>query len=184
MATTLHRVRTVWSGATGLPGYTNTYFSDAFQAQAQVDAVRDAWTVLIADLQTSLTATVEGAVMTLDTASGQFTGVTPATARTVDFTNAGQALPLQVQGLIFMKTGLFVNGRNLSGRWFIPGWTEADNTGGAPVSNAILKMINVGQTLLASGLDWHVYSPTHHVSAAVASVSSPTHWGGLVSRRQ
>lgn len=184
MATTLHRVRTVWSGGTGLPGYSSTYFAGITPTQSLIDAVRDAWTVMAADLNTNVTATVEATVMELDVATGKFTNAAAATARVVDFTSAGQVLPLQVQGIVHYGTGFFVNGRELKGRWFIPGWTEVDNTLGVPNSNAILKMINVGQTLITLNVGWEAYSPTHHVSAPVISSSSPTHWGGLQSRRQ
>lgn len=184
MAISVQRVRTVWSGAPGLPGYTNTFFSVPSPAQELIDSVRDAWTVLVADINTNVTATVEATVMNLDVLSGKFTGATAGVARTVDMTALGQALPLQVQGLIFLSTGEFVNGHELKGRWFVPGWTENDNSTGVPSSNAILKMINVVNTLIATPHGLCVYSPTHHVSADVISGSSPTHWGGLVSRRQ
>lgn len=122
--------------------------------------------------------------MELNVATGQFTSAQAGTARVVDFGGLGQNLPLQVQGILHYGTGVFVNGHELKGRWFIPGWTENDSTGGVPTQNAILKMINVGQTLMGLNVGWEAYSPTHHMSAPVISASSPTHWGGLVSRRR
>lgn len=184
MATFLHRVRTVWSGGTGLPGYSSTYFAGITPVQSLIDAVRDCWTVMAGDLNTNVTATVEATVMELNVATGQFTSAQAGTARVVDFTGVGQVLPLQTQGILHYGTGFFVNGRELKGRWFIPGWTETDNTLGVPTSNAILKMINSGQTLLGLNVGWEAYSPTHHVSAPVITCSSPTHWGGLKSRRE
>lgn len=182
--TTLNKVRTVWTGGSGMPGYSTIYFSAAFNAQACVDAVRDALTVLAPGYSSQITATVDPIVTQVDDVTGDVTGTQVATQRVIPGTAAGNMLPVATQGLIGFRTGFYQTGRELRGKWYIPGMVaSASTSAGAPTSTATLTLINAGNTLIGATPELVVYSPTKHVSAVVVSAYSPTKFAVLRSRR-
>lgn len=123
------RVRTVFGGVQGTPWYSNLYFrgtedTDAIEAHAAVD---DFWTALATVICTPVTWTIEGEVAVLDTVTGQ----PVATHQVPPETGAGSAsgvarVPTALQILVRLGTGVFLNGRRVRGRIFIPGSGEGN----------------------------------------------------------
>jgi hypothetical protein len=180
----VQRVRIVWTGLPGLPGYSNLFFSAALNPQDQIDLVRDAVIQLQPYIGGAVTASVDGTVTLTDTDTGQVTGVLAGTARTIVGSGSGDQLPPSVQGLVGFRTGVFRNGHEVRGRWNIPGMLETNSTGlGAPTSTVSLQLIAAGNILKNGAPPFVVYSPTHKLAAEVAAVYTPTKWAVLKSRR-
>lgn len=180
----VNKVRTVWTGFGGAPGYSNLYFGGSPPAQSCIDAVRDAITILQPGFNSGVTATIDPVVVTIDDFTGNVTGTVTGTQRVVVGTQSGELLPLATQGLIGFRTGIYATGREIRGRWFIPGMTETANVAaGVPSSSAILTFINAGNSLIGAVPEFVVYSRTKKASASVVSAYSPTKWAVLRSRR-
>lgn len=180
----LQRVRTVWTGTTGMPGYSNHYFTSAATAQACVDIVRDALTQLNSSISTAVTANVDPVVFSIESTTGDNVGTNTVTGRTLVGSGSGDMLPLSTQGLVGFRTGNFVAGRELRGKWFVPGMAETNNTAaGAPISTVQLSLIAAGNILVNGAPDFVIYSRTHKVYSSATSAYSPTKWAVLRSRR-
>jgi hypothetical protein len=90
------------------------------------------------------------------------------------------------QGLIRWRTGVFIAGRELRGRTFIPGATESRSANGRPDSTYITTAETAAQDLLdnaALGAALVVYSVTHRQVELVQSRSVWGQWAVLRSRR-
>lgn len=182
------RVTTVLTGAAGMPAYNNLYFGGltAGEAQAAADAARAFWDDFAATLVGTFTANVESDVASVNPATGQTVEVFNTTTLPIAFTAAGDALPNATQGLIRLRTGDFVNGRELRGRIFIPRWPEAASAAGVPMAGSITLMDDAVNALIAAGSaagDLAVYSTTHRQFSLVTSGNAWTEWAVLRSRR-
>ena len=180
----IQRVRIVWSGLPGMPGYSNLWFNAPLNPQDQIDLVRDAVTQLQPSIAGAVTATVEGVVTLTDTDTGQVTGVLSGTARTIVGGGTGDVLPTSTQGLVGFRTGVFRNGHEVRGRWNIPGMLEVNSSNlGAPSTAVQLQLIAAGNILRNGAPPFVIYSPTHKLAAEVAAVYTLTKWAVLRSRR-
>jgi hypothetical protein len=110
-------------------------------------------------------------------------------------TNGATQLPFTTQGLIRLRTGVFVNGRELKGRLFIPGPSQTSNANGAPTSTYVSTLNSAATNLMgATGPDWAVYSrpfegsvrdpnPRLGQAASLSSATCWSKWAVLRSRR-
>lgn len=122
--TTLYRIRTVWSGFPGAPGYTNLYFgtTDPLLAGAGIaaSAVRTFWNSLAGMIPNGASLQVEAAVAEIEDYSGEQVGelqVTPAPA-VVTGTSSG-AYTAPSGAVITWGTGAYRFGRKVKGRTYI-----------------------------------------------------------------
>lgn len=182
------RTLTTWTNVQGAPYYTNLYFGGDTEGEA--DAAVAAIDGFLADLDPSLVngmvATVDSEVELVDPASGNVTGVYGTAGATETFVAGGDPLPYSTQMLIRWRTGQYVNGREVRGRTFIPGWTESSSTNGKPLPGTVSTMATIAASFLtaASGAGGLViYSPTHGLDASVTSTSVWSEWAVLRSRR-
>jgi hypothetical protein len=99
--------------------------------------------------------------------------------------DATQPLPFFTQGLLRLKTGVYVNGRRVQGHIFIPGPSE-NVSDQAPISTYISAWNASAATLKTSAAAfgaWEVYSRTHLVEAEVVTATMWNKWAVLRSRR-
>lgn len=121
---TVHRVRAVWQGFQGAPGYTNFSFAD-LTTDAARNAAGAAVKAFFGGFATYLlptwNITVQSEVTDWDMATGQLTGAfnmtTPPTA-TVGTATAGPFAGGS-GACVTWKTGVIFNGRRVTGRTFI-----------------------------------------------------------------
>lgn len=182
------RVTTAITGGPGGSQWSTHYFGGSTSGEAVVaaQAVRNFWAELANVLRIGHTFNPVDDVDLVDPATGLITGVFPTTTAVVNGTAADTALPWATQGLIRWRTGDYVNGREIRGRTFIPGFTEAAQVSGSPDATTITKINGAGDILLAAASgagDLVVYSPTHRVASEVTSRSAWSEWAVLRSRR-
>lgn len=153
----------VWTGAPGLPGYTQFYqeVGEGVTASAQaghtnVDAFFNALATLIPD---AITVTVDPVYQVLDEATGEVTGeetvATPATATVGGYITNWQA---QVGVLVEWTTGEYLNGRRFRGRtYLVPLGNTADDDGTLP-AGTLSTVGTAAAVIVDSGwgfLVWH-----------------------------
>lgn len=108
----------------------------------------------------------------------------------IAFTNANDALPFQTQALVRYLSGTFINGRRVSGRSYIPGWTELDNAGGVLSATAVTAL-NAFNTALGTTVVTPMSQRVWHrpggagpgLTVPVLSRSASGAWSVLRSRR-
>lgn len=181
------RVRVGFTGAPGSPWLATHYFiadtEDATAAAAANTAVGAFWESVDDIMDNSVSWATEAQVAHLDldgTLTGSF-GVTPVTSTGE---TSGDALPWTTQALVQLQTGVYVGGRQVRGRLFVPGLTEAASGDGVP-STATRNAINAAAATLAA-VDpprWCVWSRKNTSAAAVDTASTWAQWAVLRSRR-
>jgi hypothetical protein len=181
----LYRVRTAFSGVQGAPWLSTFYFDAAGgTAQQAATAAGVFWGAVDAGISTSVSWATEAEVATVDDATGQITAITTTTPVTGTGGDSNSALPWVVQGLVSWRTGTFVGGREIRGRTYIPGFTEAQSAAGVPEA-ATRTFVNAAALALETSANAQLvtYSPTKNTSALVSSGSMQTYWAELRSRR-
>lgn len=183
----LYRVRTFLEGGlvTG-GGLSDFYFLQVTGTAAQANAaVGLFWAPLQPGMSPQVTWRTDGEVLTIDDATGDITATTAVTPLSGVGTQTGEPLPPATQGLITLRTGAFVLGKEIRGRKFIPGICEADNTStGAVSSTQVNRMNNAINALIAdANSTFAIYSPTKHTSANVTSGAARTYFAVLRGRR-
>ena len=181
------RIQTVWSGVGGAPYYSNHYFT----AQVGVggpqdcqDAVSSFWDNMKHLFNSNLHWQLSTTQFTIDETTGLITTANTVTAKQGFGTATGDALPFQTQGLINWTTGVFLGGRQVRGRTFVPGPSETRNTvTGEPDATYITDTNSVAAQLVAAVPQLVVYTPTHHTYAVASAGANAGHWGVLRSRR-
>lgn len=183
--TNLYRVRTAIAGGPGGAEVTTMFFDGTSgTAQDAADAVRAWWLDLQSMIGSAYTMTVESAVYTINSTTGQATAATTTTTAPVTGTRSGEPLPAASQGLVRWHTGTFIGGRELTGRTFIPGASELDSDSGRP-STGYKNIVNsAANNLWSSGpITFGIYSRTNHLFAQATGGSTWAEWAVLRSRR-
>ena len=182
------RVTTEMQGPPGAPFYTTMYFAGTTEgeASAAVAAVAAFWGDLTAEIAAGTTWTVFGEVEVVDPVTGNITGTFSDPDVSNAFTNSADPLPWSSQILIRWRTGVFVAGREIRGRTFLPGFTEAASDNGQVESGVVSGLQTPVDDLLtaasgAGGLA--VYSPTNGQAALVSNGSVWNQFAILRSRR-
>lgn len=182
------RVTSEWTGGQGTPYYTTMHFggSSSGEAGTAANAVRNFWFQLENQLGGDLTVNVLDDVPLINVTTGQIEAMFNAPTAPVAFTSTEQPLPWTTQALFRLRTGVFVNGRELRGKVFIPGNTENRSLDGVP-DNAWQTLLNGNWTFAFGGLAGsnavQVWSPTHGVADNVQSATVWEQWASLRSRR-
>jgi hypothetical protein len=180
----LRLVRTEIIGASAKTGYSNMYFAYASgQLGLTLSAVHNFWSEIATLCTVGAAFYVQGETFLVDDSTGQITGSESDTSPApVLGQNTSDPLPSMVQALLATGTNVYVAGRRLQGRVFIPGIGENDNTG-VPASNVSTTLTTAGNALrTASAEQWRVYSRTHHTSAPITSTIGQTEWATLRRR--
>jgi hypothetical protein len=143
------------------------------------------WESVETFLHTSVTWGVEPAVAQL-TDDGVITTVWSVTGDTgAGLSGANQILPPATQMLASLRTGVYTGGREIRGRLFIPGFTEAANGQGI-VDGTIRGQVQTAATTLANVTapnPWVVWSRTYAQTADVSAAQVSSSWSVLRSRK-
>jgi hypothetical protein len=181
----IDRVRTIFTGMQGMPGVTTMYFDPAegLNPQDLVDRVAEFWTSLLNSLADGLLIDVEPIVDSVNSATGQVTSSTGVTAPdTVVCNDSTDPLPPATQCLVQLRTGVYFTGRELRGRYFVPGICEDASDTGVP-SSALISLVGGAAQSLADDADQIVYSPTKNQFADVSTTTVWNQFAVLRSRR-
>lgn len=185
---TIRRIRTVFTGVAGTPWYSNMYFTWVNGTeQDALDAVAAFWGAVDARMTQNVSWGTEDDIAVIDDATGQITGIETGSGGSGTGAQTSNALPFQTQGLLHLLTNSFLNGRQVRGRCFVPGMTETDNSVDGVMEAA-------GQTVLQTAADalitatstpgpLRVYARSQATSVVVESITVPTKWAVLRSRR-
>lgn len=181
---TVWRVRTAITGATGGPQLATHFFdSTAGTPGDAATAVHGLWNDLKTYISDTFTMAVESLVYDINETTGLATGVHTVSVASVAGTRTGDPLPPFSQGLISWHTGIFLSGRELIGRTFIPAPCENDSTNGVPTSAYQSNVLGAGVNFLSGTASPCVYSRAHHTQSPVVSYGTPAAWAILKSRR-
>ena len=182
------RVTTRWTGVQGTPYWSTHYFGGVTEADATAAAaaVVNFWQDCAQVIVNLLTPTIQPEVELVETATGQTSGVFTVPTDEAPPTASGTPLPWANQGLLRWRTGVFIGGREIRGRTFIPGPTEDNNTQG-DVPPGYTNITNLAASnLITAGAgagSLVVYSRTHAQAAVVQSASTWDQWAVTRSRR-
>lgn len=179
----LKRFTIVYTGMPGLPGTNTWYFHEnghTFDDQAA--ALEAFYTALLPTYAyADLTATFDGTGQIIDSTNGDITGTDTATPWDTGGTLTNDPLPYATQLVVQLRTGTYFGGRELRGRAFIPGFTEANSLDGSPDSTLVAAAADAIDVLAGAALA--VYSPTKKEWASVNSSGVYPEWAVLRSRR-
>lgn len=191
------KVSTIWSGTMqGLPYFSDHYFggSSELEATSARNALTTFWQGVDDRVVNNLTWTIQGDVEVIDPATGDITGVFGGVGATGNGADTGELTSAALQGLIRWRTGDFPFGRELRGRTFIPGVSEASSADGVPAATYVTGMETAATNLIvassgAGGLVvWarpqpDATPPRVGTTALVSSSSLWNQWAVLRSRR-
>jgi hypothetical protein len=184
------RVRTVFTGVAGTPWYSNLYFDGAgltsVDAQTALNNVRALWNDYKGSMSSQISINLDPFVPVINPATGDVTGgftVTPGA--TIIGSGVGERMPSLCQVLVSLKTGSYVGGRQVAGKCFLPGTTEALNTanGDIPSASAAYFAGLFNTLVAAAGPDPVVWSKKAGAVYQIASATASTKWAVLRSRR-
>jgi len=182
----VYRVRTTVTGGSGGPYLSTSFFNviGGLEAQDAVADLRAFWQAIRGNIWSGLTLTVEPDVAEIDIATGEVTGLVPTTSTPVTGDNSAEPTPWTTQGLIRWRSGIYVAGREIRGRTFIPGVNESVSQSGVPSSTYKSSIESAAATLLSSSVsEMVVYSRKHHELGPVLLGSVWSQWASLRSRR-
>lgn len=158
----VQQVRTVWSGFSGGPGYTNLYFADASTVDAVLDAVSQWWTDLQQVFPTSMTFSIDNAVQQIDTVTGAETGSSNGTTFVPPV--SGGALnafgPAPAGICVGWDTSDFLAGRRIRGRTFLVPVTKVAFEDNGTIAGGTLTTVAAAASALLTNADaalsvWH-----------------------------
>lgn len=175
------------TGYVGAPWYNNIYFGEDDHPQDAVNAVVAFWTPIAAIMYNGITIRVDPAGVVIDEATGLPTGIQVAdTPDPIQGSADGEMLPMQVQGLVRLQTSLYVAGRRVQGKVFVPGITEGNAVAGFPSTAARSAMQAGADQLNGDPLDTNVagvYSKKNRVWTPITATSTWDYFATLKSRR-
>ena len=188
MATgTIQRVRSVITGVAGTPRYSNLYFQGPSDPDEDyVSAVHTMWTAAAGRILTGLTVTVQGAITVIDSSTGNVTAVGGFSDQTVTTSGGGGELPAATCGLARFRTGVYVAGREIRGRMFLPYPNLGDMVAAKPDSSYIATWNGAFDAMNMTGAAngaWCVYSPKNHRNELVANHDVWNNYAVLRSQR-
>jgi hypothetical protein len=181
----VYRVRTAITGSVGGPMLNTLWFDAAGGTEQQAaTAAQLFWHNARLRISNAFSMLVEPLVYTVDIATGLANGSRTVTTSVETGGVSSDNMPGYVQGIVVWHTGVFVGGREVIGRTFLPGVTEGDNSNSAPSGSYLTDMGSAATALETTvAPPFVIYSPTHHVAVPVASHAVDSQWAILKSRR-
>lgn len=189
MATTnMYRTRTIFTGIPGSP-FLQTLFWDAGSGTMQqtVDALEDAYDSMDANISADLEWRVDSVVDVVDPVSGSIVNQSGVNTTPGVGISGGDNLPRGTQGLVHLRTGVFQGGRQVSGKFYLPGPTETESTSEGVPSNAYLSTVEDVVTNLTVSLTTAklvCYSRKNGEWFNIISPARSQDWARLDSRRR
>lgn len=184
----LYRIRIGYSGTpVNGPSVSTFHFqSEVQEPQDAVDSLSGVFDAWKANMVSQLTIFAEPEVETIDPATGDLLGLTAVTTWTkTGSVGSASALPNAVMGLIRWRTGVFIGGKEVRGRTFLPGFASGFVTADGNVPSAQLTSMTTGANLWRDAGDNAsvVYSRVHGVAHPIISASPWNEYATLRSRR-
>lgn len=181
------RTRVTWAGNVSGPAVSTQYWN-ATEDSAGVSAVATAlgafWTTTLTMITTGTVSFFDGVFDLVDPVSGQVTGSEQGSTWTTSYTGPAEVLPIQTQGLIQWRTGVYVGGREIRGRTFIPAPGEAQSTGGTPAATYRVSWETRADALVAATSAAPViWSRARGQAAPITSGTVWPKWATLRTRR-
>jgi len=151
----MYRVTTTFTGpAVAGGGITRTYFLPSAGAPSDsAGAMTAFWTGARVAIRTDTVISVLPTVETIDEETGDITAVEAVTGSTQNGLDDSTYMPPQVQGVLQLRTGDYVDGREVRGRIYIPSLGAASWTGGNWAGTKRTAIEAAAATLLAGGSD-------------------------------
>jgi hypothetical protein len=183
----LWRHRTIFGGAGGLAGMATLHYWDTgattpVEMEAQALSENSFWTAMRPFVSNQVTFTTQAQVDVLDITTGDIIDVQPVTSYGATGSATGDALPWATQGLINWRTGFYLHGRQLQGKTFIPGMTEAANLAGQ-MSVGERTGIQTAANNLITNTSLAVFSRKWFTAAQVTAANVGARWAFLSERR-
>lgn len=120
-------------------------------ATEAVKRVRAMWNSLATRLPAATVLTIDNVLVQIDQTTGQPTGAFVGTAAAaVTFSGATDPLPLSTQVLAQYTTGIFIRGRALKGRSFLPFFDENASSSGSGPNSGTITAVNTALGLLGT----------------------------------
>lgn len=147
---TIARVRTVFTGLAGTPWLGTAYFDSPALTDHQdlVDAVGTWWSVADGFMTGDVDWSTEAEVVELDEVTGEATGIFSTTPASGTGVQGGDNSPTLLQALARFRTGSFVDGREVRGRWFIPGLAESQLSNGVLLAATVTTLSTAAQAFV------------------------------------
>lgn len=182
----MFRVRVQITGPAGSPWLATHYFlpSAGMTPDEAVAATGSFWNDCRVYMTTGATIASEAEVASVDALTGEVTGIDQTTPFSVTGASSADPLPPTVQGVVRWRTGTFVGGREIRGRTFIPGLTEAYSTNGVPTAGFLSGVQTAAAGLIAdANSDLCIWSRAHQNDPLAVTASVWNQFGVLRSRR-
>lgn len=181
------RVTTVITGYDGAPCYNNLFYGLDNRPQDALNHTRAVWEGLVTVMGVNARVNIDPVMAVIDPATGVITGT--ATGDPGDEmvgTYAGDILPPATQGLLQIRTGSYVGGRELRGRLYVPYMPEGTADNGKPNAGALAVLqYSAGQLAgdAATTNKVQVWSRKNGVIRPVSDVTVWSQFAVLRSRR-
>lgn len=181
------RIRTIWTGVPGTPWFSNLYFEGGAATADAANAAVDTLMTSLAVIQSNqLAFTIEPTATILESTTGQPVDVTTTDGGTGVGGQAGDMVPRACQVLVRLDTGVFLEGRQVRGKFFLPGVGEAFNDGaGVPDADMLSGVLDTFTTLLEApgNPQLVVWSRARATVQVVTSAAVWSEWALLRTRR-
>lgn len=182
------RITAVWTAPYGSPYYSTFYFGGdtSGEADAASAAVAAFLGVMDGNIASTYTWNIDQQAEFVDEVTGNVTGVESVPAGNGTGSGSGDPLPTATQALIRWRTNTYLNGREIRGRTFFPGFVETASTAGK-VTTGLLSGLNTAAANFITGSSGAgnlvIWSPTHGQSATVLTGTAWDEFAVLRSRR-
>lgn len=127
---------------------------------------------------------IDPEVQQVSVLTGQVEAVYTVTGGSGTGADSGDAVPNAAMILVRWRTGVFLSGRELRGRTFIPGCTETSVDANGNLGSTAIAAINTANATLISGSEFGIYSPTKNAYSDASSGSTWSEFAVLRSRRE
>lgn len=154
-------------------------------AQDSVDTVHAFWNAAVNCFSIGITAHIDGSVEVQDPTTGKPTGIDTATGYNVTGNAVGDVLPYQTQGLIIWNTGVWIGGRQVRGKTYVPAPAESYNDAGGTPSAAYMSALAAAAATIVSPTICQpvIYSRKHQAGFPIVSATLSQHWAVMRTRR-
>lgn len=180
------QARLEWAAQGGAGGESVMHFDDAAAASAINDLLRAGVLALASVLAQSTTVTLNPTIRVLDTATGALTDEESAGAfAPVVGTGGPSSVPNAAQGLIRANTSMFVRGRRLKGRVFIPGLSTAAQAATGHLSTTAISALQACADEWDMLGTWVIWSrPIDGAGGVAAAVNTTSVWDEFAVQRR
>lgn len=140
----IYRVRTLFTGVTGSPWYSNLYFNgtDTRQAADASAAVNTFWGAAKTVMSSQVIIDVDDNVAVMESTTGKITGYIQSTRAPFPGTGGSNLAPTATQALITLRTGVYRYGRPVIGKLFVPGLFSGALTSEGQIGSGAVTALN------------------------------------------